>query len=550
MIMRIAQNYCVKVLATGFIVLILLSLPLFWAHWFCKSLLGAIMPMEYRTVGIEPCGLMPPEIETDPNVLKKSHVHAHIIHPETPPTLGIANYFSDKAPESSNSRIYYLKPEGVNSTWIYFDKRTSQINCRWPDVEKMPDGTVKLKIVQLYAGPEGISEIPDKKLGRFTSVIADLSESDFTPLRLYDKNLRRFFAINFKDRIVTKGPQLSDDDTRRPVDIGLLSKNPGILDLYWMPPIKTSENNQDRVLYRSRGRGFHIPIKETNPDYRSEYILVLDKSGQIDLLDKEMLEFAGLAGRLPTPKTLFPTDEYITPDDLLAYRILPMALKEDHRYRGLFAATVSREGTALALSVFDANGVQIKSDQTGVRDSRGRRRTSSSRAVLFSFPGAPAITIGKFLLENLHPPILSLVSYFTAESFEAGSGHRALLLLPNSFIAMKGRDTRENVAVKFLYALLLMSPPIVLAIFLAWRLGKDAAIVGLPRKTRRWWLLGTIAFGLAGYITYKLIRPKITLVTCANCGKPRRPDADICHRCGSKWEVPELIPPAWRVLYR
>jgi uncharacterized OB-fold protein len=38
------------------------------------------------------------------------------------------------------------------------------------------------------------------------------------------------------------------------------------------------------------------------------------------------------------------------------------------------------------------------------------------------------------------------------------------------------------------------------------------------------------------------------LVTCANCGRMRRPDMEKCHRCGSKWYVPELIPPTWRVL--
>ena len=160
------------------------------------------------------------------------------------------------------------------------------------------------------------------------------------------------------------------------------------------------------------------------------------------------------------------------------------------------------------------------------------------------------MTIGKFLLENLHPPILSLASYFTAGSIEAASGHRAMLLLPNSFIAMKGRDARGNIAARFLSALLLIAPSIVLAILLAVRVGKDAAVVGLPRKTRRFWTLGTIAFGLAGYITYRLTRPKITLVTCVNCGNLRRPDMDKCHRCGSKWKVPELILPAWRVLDR
>jgi len=473
--MRSRPNYPIQVLAAGFLVLVFLSLSLFWARWVCKSILAGIMPLDYRTVDITPSGLVPAEIESDPNVLRHSGVHAHIMHPEASQTLGIANYLSDKAPEGRNSIIYHIDPEGENSAWTYFDERIGQVNCRWPGEERMPDGTVKRKKVQLYAGPEGVSEIPDKKLGRFTSVVADF---DSTPI-LYDKNLRRFFAIN---RNVTKGPQLSKDDPHRPVDIGMLSKNPGVLDLYWLQPnIKTSQNNEDGEFY---SRGGQVPIRERSSE---QYVLVLDESGRIDLLDKETLEFAGPAGRLPAPETLFPADKRVTPGDLLAYRVLPLALKEDHKYRGLFAASVSREGTALALAVFDANGVPIKSDQTWTSVRRGNRRTYSSSAVFFGTPWAPAITIGKFLLENLHPPILSLASYFTAGSFEAGSAHRALLLLPNSFIAMKGRDARENIAVRFLYALLLISPSIALAILLALCVNKDAAVIGLPRKTRRWW---------------------------------------------------------------
>jgi len=542
--MRSRPKYPIQVLAAGFLVLVFLSLSLFWARWVCKSILVDNMPMDYRTVNITASELFPAEIESDPNVLRHSVVHAHIIHPEAPEALGIANYLSEKALERYHSRIYSFDHENKEAVFVYFDGRTGQINCRWADFEKMPDGTLIRKKVLFYVGPEGVSEIPDKKLGRFNPVVIDFGS---TPLILYDIKLRRFFAINFKDRIVTKGPQLSEDDPHWPVDIGILSKNPGVLDIYWSSPdIKTSQNHKDKALYSIAG---NILTRERNSDYDSDqYVLVLDESGRIDLLDRETLEFAGPAGRLPAPETFFPADKRVTPDDLLAYRVLPMALKEDHKYRGLIAATVSREGTALALSVFDKKGACFESEDTRAKNSIGNRNVPSSSAVFFGTPWSPAITIGKFLLENLHPPILSMASYFTAGSIEAASGHRAMFLLPNSFIAMKGRDARDNIAVRFMYALLLMSPSIVLAILLAICLGKDATIVGIPRKTRRWWLLGTIAFGLAGYITYKLTRPKITLVTCANCGKPRRTDMDKCHRCGSKWDVPELTPPAWRVL--
>ena len=72
--------------------------------------------------------------------------------------------------------------------------------------------------------------------------------------------------------------------------------------------------------------------------------------------------------------------------------------------------------------------------------------------------------------------------------------------------------------------------------------------MGLSKQERTLWTLGAFALGLPAYITYRLTRPKVTLVTCANCGKSRRPDMDKCHRCGSPWVVPELTPPAWRVL--
>jgi hypothetical protein len=158
------------------------------------------------------------------------------------------------------------------------------------------------------------------------------------------------------------------------------------------------------------------------------------------------------------------------------------------------------------------------------------------------------LTISKYLLENLQPPVLSLISYFTADSIEASAGYRALFILPNSFIAMKGRDVRGNMAERFLTALLIILPSILLSIFLASRISINATTIGLSENARILWIIATIAFGLAGYITYRLTRPVITLVTCANCGRMRRPDMEKCHRCGSKWHVPELIPPTWRVL--
>ena len=60
-------------------------------------------------------------------------------------------------------------------------------------------------------------------------------------------------------------------------------------------------------------------------------------------------------------------------------------------------------------------------------------------------------------------------------------------------------------------------------------------------------MLATVALGLAGYIAYRLTRPKVVMVTCANCGRLRRPDLERCQHCGRSWEMGDLGAPGWRV---
>lgn len=546
--MKSLINYPVKVFATGFVVLVLLSIPLFGFRFFCQTSLAVRMPSDARNVSIRPSGLVPPELENDPNVVRYSCVQARM----RPLFLGIVDYFQARSPGGRYSNIYYYDKK--NDYWMYFDEEIGQIVYRYTDIQRMPDKTLLRKKVQLYVGPEGISESQDKNLGRFTSPVVSISIM-WPPLTLYDKKLRRFFAVNFDERTVVKGPQLPKDDPHKPVDIGMPGKESDFVSLYWSPPAEVSPSEENIEKGRRTSKDL-IPIVQRSYKHRSwQYLLVLDESGRIDLLDRETLEFAGTAGRLPAPETFFPSKEAVTPKDLLAYSVLPLAFNTEHKYRGMFVASVSRQNTALALAVFDENGKLIRKEYSRLTKYRGPQYRGpqtidvrSSRAVFFEVPWAPALTTAKYLLENLHPPFLSLLSYFTADSFEAAAGHRALFILPNSFVAMKGRDVSEGMAGRLPSALLLMLPSIILAILLTWRVSKDAAAIGLSENAKLLWMIGTIAFGLTAYITYRLTRPKITLVTCTNCGKLRRPDMARCHRCGSKWHIPELTPPAWRVV--
>ena len=553
--MKPSRNYLAKVIAAGFVVLLLLSIVFFWARLLCEITLINIMPREAREVHIRPSGLIPKEIENDPNVARHSHVSADFYPWQAPLSLGTTDYFAARKLRGRLSNVYHYDEHGGEhcKNLLYFDKSTGLLVYHRTYKQRLPDKTTVLRTLHLYAGPEGISETPDEALGRFSALITDAE--GYLPVTLFDKKLRRFFAINFKVKFLLKGPELAKDNSHNPIQIGSLGTSewppyPDCIPPMIKVPEPLPEENKTRHSHRHGKPDFEPIIKNFYPNYAGRYILVLDESGRIDLLDRKTLQFAGTAGYLPAPETFYPSKTSVRPKDLLSYRCLPVAI--DREYIGMCVAGVSREGTAMAVAVFDSQGRLLRERHTKITEDEHRHRGASyipsSKAVFFHVPWAPALTTAKYLLENLHPPILNIASFFAADSFDPAAGHRTLFFLPNSFIAMKGREVSEDVVGIYFFALLLISPSIILAGFLARRVTKDAAAVGLSKNAKLPWIIATIAFGLSAYITYRLTRPKMTLVTCANCGRLRRPDMDKCHCCGSKWFVPELTPPAWRVL--
>ena len=571
--MKSVIHYRIQILTVGFIVLLFTSLLLFWIRNMCEISLIENMPQKAQSIFLQPSGLVTPELEDDPNVVQASSVEASLNY-KTTISLGLSDYFIVRGPEGRRSNVYFIESDKES---MYLDKKSGQILYQDINSQIMPDQSAQLRRIQFYAGPEGISERPNQTFGRFDDPIVERRWSRRNTIHqriVYQQKQQRFCRIDFDQATVTQGPDIGKKHPHyKPIQIGFLSKNPYTSSISWQPPRIRASNEPG---FREISRAPQPIIPSSDHSGAGPYLLVLDASGRIDLLDKQTLDFVGTAGRLPGPETYFGTMPSVTPKDLLSYIVRPLVLNKlysddgslfkmtfgelndpeptasriDREYLGMYAASVSRNGTAMALAVFNAEGKRIKTQYTRLPLSKGRHSSylQSSKAAFWKTPWAPVSTIGKYLTENLHPPVLSLGSYFTASAFEAGSGHRALFLLPNSFVAMIGRDSRGNCAERFTTALWWMTPSIILAIWLACRIGKDATIAGFSRKSRRWWIAGTIAFGLPAYITYRLTKPKITLVTCANCGKPRRPDMEKCHQCGSPWHVPELTPPAWRVL--
>ncbi len=333
--MKLKISYPVRIFATGFVVLTLLSIPLFWLRFVCEISLASRMLHEGGDVIIMPSGLVPPELENDPNVVSHSHVSASM-NIEEPLFLGIIDYFEASVPGGRQSNIYYVKFDVQAWVWIYFDDRIGQISCRYNTIIiTMPDKTAHSKEEQLYVGPEGISETADKGLGRFIDPIVDSTHWEWPSnllQTLYDRKLRRFFTIDFEKRTVLKGPQLAKDDKHKPVQIGFLRKNSNFV--YYMdwsaPQIKVAEDEKEKGRYiRSPSTK---PLPGTNYGQGSgPYLLVLDETGRIDLLDRKTLEFAGTAGRLPAPQTLFSSKQSVTDKDLLGYRAFGLTSTTDRK---------------------------------------------------------------------------------------------------------------------------------------------------------------------------------------------------------------------------
>jgi hypothetical protein len=231
--------------ATGFIVLVLLAILFFWGRYLCDGLLVEKMP---GSVKISPSGLLPIEIENDPNAFDHSYASARVsLIPEYNSIvghlflssgvlydllepfkashqhlerLGIIEYFQSRARGKNYPRHvhpFYL---------IHIDEMNGQLVFSRPDPDNggYQYNWERKKITKLYAGPKGVSPTPHSNLGLFGSPVVYIgppvvySESPATCL-VYDGRSRCFFAIDFENQTVRRGAELKDS-TIRPLEIG------------------------------------------------------------------------------------------------------------------------------------------------------------------------------------------------------------------------------------------------------------------------------------------------------------------------------------------
>ncbi len=364
----------------------------------------------------------------------------------------------------------------------------------------------------LYAGPRAVAEAPSTSLGAFESPVVCTEpkyHSRRDPVVVFDSNSRCFYMIDFAQRQVRRGVALPDM-LFQPVDV----IDHGPVRAIWFVHCGYPSMWAEDEPYGAAPASLFAPI--------------VDRSGRIAVLDLRDLTLIPEAGRLPAPHTFFGRGSPL-PRHCLDYRVQVVIKKPEKTYAGLAVACLPRQRAPLTLAFFPADGRGIEE----ARVAPSHRSLMSSLAL-------------KGLVESLHPPVLTLASFFLAERFDAGQAWRTLLFVPNSLVAQQ-RDRQTGFLLQLAMALVFVLPAVFLAALLAWRIAIDAKRIGLSSGSRRLWLVATLAFGLPAYITYRFARPRVTLLICRNCGQPRRAEMERCHHCGKGWHMPEIDARGWQV---
>jgi len=357
----------------------------------------------------------------------------------------------------------------------------------------------------LYAGAETIADTRTESLGHFLSPVVCSVRWDRAIV--FDRQDLRFYEIDFSKRLLRRGPRVAESAFGHVLGITSMP-DPGTCSIGGSYP---SPHGED-VLYVTDDSGVYVPI--------------VGESGTIAVLDPSTWDLITGVGHLPAPHSWCGRASS-KPRDLFGCNVKVIMKRPEMDYAGLMVASLSRQGAPVTIAVFDKRGHLIGED--------------CSRVVM-----TPWLTT-KYLIESLHPPVLTVASFFTAYSFDAGATHRAIFVMPNSFVAQQ-RDRQTSFLFQFLWALVFMLPAMLFAGFLSWRVAADAGAIGLSAWARKVWMAGTFLFGLPAYITYRLMRPRCVLMVCRECGRGRRLDQEVCHHCGSEWDSRELEPPAWRVV--
>ncbi len=564
--MKLRNNYCIKIITVGLITLttylILLGLAQRTLKITTYETLLRGRPLK-DALTITPSQLTP-DLDSEPNIATPSTLRAKV--DEGAFIAGFAALDPLFLPEWPNlhhvhktvsrydERIQETKIQNVITSVIYYDNSLNLFV--YADVIRSSRHEKWTKKILAYAGPNGIAKSPDKKLGTFPSPLSYCR--NLTPqLFVFDENQSRFFRFDFDRMQFKQGPKLTPDQSC--CKLGNFNFSSGI-SISWQPPTTKK--------YVDQSSNFYPTIHKHSSSHESDKVLRevdMVHSLQITGYDFDHADFIPIIQQdrhivKLDPDTLTITDQLgffynsYSMDDILAYD-LKFFFRED-QYLGMAAASITRNSKGASLLLFDIDGEVVKIPAENPYNPNSNSYTEayhnlaqvhlSIHSLVPNKPGGPLLQTTMYLLDNLHPPLLSLASCIRPDHFDALTAERTILFTPNSLSASLVRyenDILDIISIVFV----MHNFTLTLGAFLAWRIVRDSRQLGLPTQFRKLWIIAAVALGLPVYITYRLTRPAITRVTCPNCGRLRRPDQQNCANCNAPWHLPDLIPPTWKV---
>jgi hypothetical protein len=471
--------------------------------------------------------------------------------------------------------------------WIDFvyDIMTKQILVR--RTEKRGDKETQ-EIIG-YIGPKGYSGTKNPAFGIFGKPLGmpftfDEKDNNFVHFyfSLYDPAAHRFYRIEMdaerkvvdqrffytlmKDSIkIIEGPVVNQPDWA-PIEINRqLSRIPentyyhGSLDMQWNPPSKTIRLFHPSVADQYIGVD---PNSMPNSEYTYEKIFVLKnapvmqplkkdffvlhENGRIDYLDETTLNIVHCAGYLP--EVGFYKDSLSRrPHDMADYEVQGF-YDPNGIFLGMAVATVSRDSVMMAMDFYNTKGnlSAHRSNNLCIFFEKWMDCTSSIQLIMGCYNGLFDLTV-RYLLENMQPPLLRLLDMPAAEWLAPDNRYNTIFVHPNSFVGlMKFEYDRFGF---WWQLLLLMLPSLAVGGWLGNKARQTAGVMGYNEFARDGWFVAVLAFGIPAYITFRLMLPKERMVTCANCGNPRRVEFEACQSCKRDWQKTKSLTtaPGWVV---
>ena len=196
---------------------------------------------------------------------------------------------------------------------------------------------------------------------------------------------------------------------------------------------------------------------------------------------------------------------------------------------GYYFAAFSKDDT-LTVALYDKTG-KMESIHT---DKNQRNFLHNQSSTLY---------LTRSAVENIPGPAIIAASYIFRDIYQPRQQWQTIFLMPLS-VANYTASLKGNNPLVYLSN---SSFSIFIAICLLVLYTFNSRKYGLTKFESRYWLYLIALFGIMGYIAYFIARPKITKVTCSNCGKLRRPDQDRCHFCRADWDIPQLEKVNWQI---